>query len=106
MPRTGLAARGREGPKSATARSTRRSYGVSLQAANRDNADDEGFVEPNLWTGVGRARSGCGAALVGSVDQVLSKLERYRAMGIRAFILSGYPHKTECEISAPRCCRT
>jgi alkanesulfonate monooxygenase len=75
-----------------------KTYGVSLQAANRENADDEGFVEPHLWTGVGRARSGCGAALVGSVDQVLSKLERYRAMGIRAFILSGYPHKTECEI--------
>ena len=41
----------------------------------------------HLWTGVGRARSGCGAALVGSADQVLSELER--KMGIRAFILSG-----------------
>ncbi len=75
-----------------------KSYGVSLQAANRDNADMEGFVEPHLWTGIGRARSGCGAALVGSVEQVLEKLERYRKMGIRAFILSGYPHLDECEI--------
>jgi alkanesulfonate monooxygenase len=75
-----------------------KSMGVSLQAANRDRSDDEGYVEPQLWTGVGRARSGCGAAIVGSVDQVLSKLERYRKMGIRAFIFSGYPHQQECEI--------
>ena len=75
-----------------------KTLGVSLQAANRENADESGYVEPHLWTGVGRARSGCGAALVGSVDQVLSKIERYRKLGIRAFIFSGYPHKDECEI--------
>ena len=72
------------------------SLGVSHQARNRELADMEGFIEPNLWTGVGRARSGCGAALVGSTDQVLSKLEEYQKMGIRAFILSGYPHIDEC----------
>ncbi|MEO1950363.1 LLM class flavin-dependent oxidoreductase, partial [Thioclava sp.] len=71
------------------------SLGVSKQARNREIADESGYVEPNLWTGVGRARSGCGAALVGSADQVLSKLEEYRKMGIRAFILSGYPHIDE-----------
>jgi alkanesulfonate monooxygenase len=74
-----------------------KNYGVSLQSANRDNADDEGYVEPNLWTGIGRARSGCGAALVGSIDQVMSKIEKYQKMGIRAFIFSGYPHLDECE---------
>jgi alkanesulfonate monooxygenase len=73
-----------------------KTYGVSLQAANRDSADEFGFVEPHLWTGIGRARSGCGAALVGSVDQVMEKIERYRKMGIRAFIFSGYPHLDEC----------
>lgn len=71
------------------------SLGVSRQARNRELADLEGYVEPNLWTGVGRARSGCGAAIVGSTDQVLTKLEELRRMGIRAFILSGYPHKDE-----------
>lgn len=71
------------------------SLGVSRQARNRELADLEGYVEPNLWTGVGRARSGCGAAIVGSTDQVLSKLEELRKMGIRAFILSGYPHLDE-----------
>jgi len=75
-----------------------KNFGVSLQAANRDKADDGGYVEPHLWTGVGRARSGCGAALVGSVDQVMSKIENYQKMGIRAFIFSGYPHFDECKI--------
>ncbi|KAJ56425.1 alkanesulfonate monooxygenase [Actibacterium mucosum KCTC 23349] len=72
------------------------SLGVAHQAKNREIADMEGFIEPHLWTGVGRARSGCGAALVGSTDQVLSELEEYKKMGIRAFILSGYPHEDEC----------
>lgn len=74
------------------------SLGVSLQSKNRELADDEGFIEPYLWTGVGRARSGCGAALVGSVDQILSEIHDYMKMGIRAFIFSGYPHMQECEI--------
>lgn len=75
-----------------------KSLGVALQTEQRKVASDEGYTEPNLWTGVGRARSGCGAALVGSVDQVLSKIERYKKMGMRAFIFSGYPHKEECEV--------
>ncbi|MEP5730475.1 MAG: LLM class flavin-dependent oxidoreductase [Sulfitobacter sp.] len=74
-----------------------KSLGVSHQAKNRDNADAFGYVEPHMWTGVGRARSGCGAAIVGSTDQVLSKLEAYQKMGIRAFILSGYPHLEEAD---------
>ncbi|UWR93694.1 LLM class flavin-dependent oxidoreductase [Phaeobacter inhibens] len=71
------------------------SLGVAHQAKNRDIADEFGFIEPNLWTGIGRARSGCGAALVGSTDQIMSKLEAYQKMGIRAFVLSGYPHLEE-----------
>ena len=73
------------------------SLGVSHQAKARKLADKYGYVEPHLWTGVGRARSGCGAALVGSADQVLSKIEEYKKMGIRAFIFSGYPHIDECK---------
>ncbi|RJE83523.1 LLM class flavin-dependent oxidoreductase [Paracoccus onubensis] len=72
------------------------SLGVSHQARARELADMDGFIEPHLWTGIGRARSGCGAALVGSADQVLTELEEYRKMGMRAFILSGYPHIEEC----------
>ncbi|SHI33070.1 LLM class flavin-dependent oxidoreductase [Wenxinia saemankumensis] len=73
------------------------SLGVSHQARARELADQFGYVEPHLWTGIGRARSGCGAAIVGSADQVLSELEAYRRMGIRAFILSGYPHLDEAQ---------
>jgi alkanesulfonate monooxygenase len=73
------------------------SEGVRRQAEMRDAADEEGFVEEQLWTGIGRARSGCGAAIVGDPDQVLAKLRGYAALGIDAFILSGYPHADECE---------
>ncbi len=73
------------------------SLGVSHQARARELADQFGYVEPHLWTRIGRARSGCGAALVGSADQVLSELETYHKMGIRSFILSGYPHLDECK---------
>lgn len=76
------------------------SYGVSRQAEMRALASDDGFAEPLLWTGIGRARSGCGGAIVGDPDQVLSKIERYMDMGIRAFIFSGYPHASECKLFA------
>jgi alkanesulfonate monooxygenase len=74
------------------------SVGVRRQAEIREAADDEGFVEDHLWTGIGRARSGCGAAIVGDPDQVLAKLRAYAELGIEAFILSGYPHAAECEL--------
>jgi len=77
-----------------------KSYGVARQAQMRILAADDGFVEDHLWTGIGRARSGCGAALVGTPDQILAKINRYMDMGIRAFIFSGYPHNEECELFA------
>jgi alkanesulfonate monooxygenase len=76
------------------------SEGVRRQAEMREQADDEGFVEEQLWTGIGRARSGCGAAIVGDPDQVAAKLRAYAALGIDAFILSGYPHAQECDLFA------
>jgi len=76
------------------------SEGVRRQAEMREQADDEGFVEDHLWTGIGRARSGCGAAIVGDPDQVAAKLRAYAALGIEAFILSGYPHAQECDLFA------
>ena len=76
------------------------SAGVAAQAALRENAAEDGYAEANLWTGVGRARSGCGAAIVGDPDQVLAKLKSYQAMGIEAFILSGYPHAAEADLFA------
>lgn len=75
-------------------------FGVQRQAELRSAADGDGFVEENLWTGIGRARSGCGAAIVGDPDQVLNKINAYRAAGMEAFILSGYPHAAECDLFA------
>lgn len=75
-----------------------KSFGVAKQAEMRELADADGFAEELLWTGVGRARSGCGCALVGTPDQIVNKLNRYIAMGIRSFVLSGYPHFDECQL--------
>jgi alkanesulfonate monooxygenase len=75
-----------------------KSAGVLRQDEFRKQADSDDFVEPMLWTGIGRARSGCGGAIVGTPDQVLAKLNRYMDMGVRSFILSGYPLLEECKL--------
>ncbi|NJM49564.1 MAG: LLM class flavin-dependent oxidoreductase [Sphingomonadales bacterium] len=74
--------------------------GVGRQNELRASAQEDGFVEDNLWTGIGRARSGCGAAIVGDPDQVLAKIRAYQEAGMEAFILSGYPHAAECDLFA------
>ena len=83
-----------------------KSYGVKRQKKMRDQSSSDGYVEPHLWTGIGKARSGCGAALVGNPDQIVEKLYRYIDMGIRSFIFSGYPNIDECnrfaELVLPR----
>ncbi|OXE37140.1 MAG: alkanesulfonate monooxygenase [Phenylobacterium zucineum] len=76
------------------------SYGVRRQAELRAGAGHDGYAEDNLWTGIGRARSGCGAAIVGDPDQVLAKLNAYRDLGMEAFVLSGYPHAAEADLFA------
>ncbi len=91
-PETGEAIRGRSLDAA--------SVGVQRQAQLRDSSSDDGFVEDNLWTGIGRARSGAGAAIVGDPDQVVAKLRAYQDVGVDAFILSGYPHLDECDLVA------
>ncbi|MEM7337906.1 MAG: LLM class flavin-dependent oxidoreductase [Actinomycetota bacterium] len=76
------------------------SAGVARQAELRESADNDGYIERHLWTGVGRARSGAGAAIVGDPDQVLAKINELAEAGIDAFILSGYPHAAECDLFA------
>lgn len=75
-----------------------KSLGVIRQDEFRKSADENDFIEPMLWTGIGRARSGCGAAIVGTPAQIIEKLNRYMDMGIRAFVLSGYPLIEECKL--------
>ncbi|MBB3953620.1 LLM class flavin-dependent oxidoreductase [Novosphingobium sediminicola] len=77
-----------------------KNFGVQRQAELRQAAGNDGYVEDHLWTGIGRARSGCGAAIIGTPDQVLAKLRAYQAEGIEAFILSGYPHAQEADLFA------
>jgi len=73
-----------------------RSAGVKRQDALRAQSDDD-YIEEHVWSGIGRARSGCGSAIVGDPDQVYAKLQQYIDLGIRSFIFSGYPHLDECE---------
>ncbi|MES2597829.1 MAG: LLM class flavin-dependent oxidoreductase [Verrucomicrobiota bacterium] len=75
------------------------SAGVKRQDDLRAQSKDL-YIEPHLWSGIGLARSGCASAIVGDPDQVLAKLNRYMDMGMRAFILSGYPHLDECDLFA------
>ena len=76
------------------------SAGVARQSELRESADDDGYLEPHLWTGVGQARSGAGIAIVGDPSQVSGKLLELRNAGIDTFILSGYPHLAECDLVA------
>ena len=75
------------------------SAGVLRQDALRAASQDD-YIEDLVWSGIGRARSGCGSALVGDPDQIVAKINHYIDLGIRAFIFSGYPHKEECELFA------
>ncbi len=63
-----------------------------LHGGRRDRLE----VSPNLWAGVGLVRGGAGTALVGNPQEVADRMKEYMALGIEAFILSGYPHLEEC----------
>jgi alkanesulfonate monooxygenase len=52
-------------------------------------------ISPNLWAGVGLVRGGAGTALVGDPKTVAARIEEYAALGLDAFIFSGYPHLEE-----------
>jgi alkanesulfonate monooxygenase len=52
-------------------------------------------VHPNVWAGIGLVRGGAGTALVGSYEAVADRIAEYHALGLDAFILSGYPHLEE-----------
>lgn len=51
---------------------------VAHQARARELDDQFGYTESGQWTGI--RRSGCGATLVGSTDQILSKIENDQKM--------------------------
>ena len=87
-------------PRSGTGRSTPTRRESPVRPHLRHGADADGYVERHLWTGIGRARSGAGAAIVGDPAQVLAKIDELAEAGIEAFILSGYPHRAESDLFA------
>ncbi len=72
------------------------SEGEKRQQGMRKEKEDL-VIGPNLWTGIGKARVGVGAAIVGSGESVAARLREYVDEGIETFILSGYPHLEEAE---------
>ena len=72
------------------------SEGERRQQGMRKETEDL-VIGPNLWTGIGKARVGVGAAIVGSGDSVAARLKEYLDEGIETFILSGYPHLEEAK---------
>jgi alkanesulfonate monooxygenase len=64
---------------------------LELNQGTKDNLE----IYPNLWAGVGLVRGGAGTSLVGSYAEIADLIEQYAAVGIEAFILSGYPHLEE-----------
>ena len=71
----------------------RRMAALHAGGTKRSRADLE--ISPNLWAGVGLARSGAGTALVGDAKTVAARIQEYAALGIDTFVLSGYPHLEE-----------
>lgn len=64
---------------------------LALHGGRRDALE----IHPNLWAGIGLVRGGAGTALVGSHDEVATRIREYAALGIEEFVLSGYPHLEE-----------
>ena len=67
--------------------------GQRLQLAG---ADDH-RIGPRLWNGISTVRVNCGTAIVGDHSQVARELLEYWRIGMDEFILSGFPHREECE---------
>lgn len=64
-----------------------------------DSRDRDYVIGPNLWAGLSAVRGGGAIAFVGTPEQVSDRLLEFVDAGITSFILSGYPHLEEAEIS-------
>ena len=56
------------------------------------------WLTDTLWMGVNKVRAGAAAMLVGTPEMVAAALKEYVDLGVRNFILSGWPHLEEAEI--------
>jgi len=69
---------------------------MELWNASRGN---DYVIGPNLWSGLSAVRGGGAVAFVGTPEQVSDRLLEFVDAGISSFILSGYPHLEEADIT-------
>ncbi|RIX59762.1 LLM class flavin-dependent oxidoreductase [Paenibacillus nanensis] len=65
----------------------------------QQSQENDFVIGPNLWSGLSAIRGGGAVAFVGTPKQVSDRLLEFVDAGVTSFILSGYPHLEEAEIS-------
>jgi len=63
------------------------------------SAQDNYVIAPNMWAGLSAIRGGGAVAFVGTPQQITERILEFVDIGVTSFILSGYPHLEEAEIS-------
>ena len=76
-----------------TARKLSYEHGYSDQ--DEQQAFDDFFIHPNVWTGFGYIGVPPGCALVGSYANVVARIREYHSIGVDLYFLAGYPHLEE-----------
>jgi len=76
-----------------TARKLSYEHGYSDQ--DEQQAFDDFFIHPNVWTGFGYIGIPPGCALVGSYTNVVARIREYHSIGVDLLFLAGYPHLEE-----------
>ena len=71
------------------------SYEHGYSDNDEQQAFDDFFIHPNVWTGFGYIGIPPGCALVGSYANVVARIREYHGIGIDLFFLAGYPHLEE-----------
>ncbi|MBA1201025.1 LLM class flavin-dependent oxidoreductase [Pseudomonas capeferrum] len=71
------------------------SYEHGYSDDDEQQAFDDFFIHPNVWTGFGYIGIPPGCALVGSYTNVVARIREYHGIGIDLFFLAGYPHLEE-----------
>ena len=71
------------------------SYEHGYNDKDEQQAFDDFFIHPNVWTGFGYIGIPPGCALVGSYANVVARIHEYHGIGIDLFFLAGYPHLEE-----------
>lgn len=65
----------------------------------QQSKDQDYVIGPNLWSGLSAIRGGGAVAIVGTPEQVATRIMEFVDIGISTFILSGYPHLEEARRS-------